>query len=224
MENKLSQAAGIYAEKWLSEYPDDEYLSTHCSFSANFENKMNRLIKQQKKPYYVLFNTVAKRAAAIILVIVISLSAALSVEAIRTPIINFFSEVYEKFTNIWFDDTASGAPEIIEEIYLPDYIPEGFELVNKEVYEQDLYYTYSNGDKQLKIWQTVVYGSNITLDTENTEVEKLTISGFEGIYYENKGLGQIFWSDEKYAFHIVGNLEKHELIMIAESLKRQNLG
>ena len=101
-EEKLKQAVEIYAMNWLDSLPTDEELRDQIQFSDKFEARMRKLIRRQKKPYYRFVNTAMKRVAVIFVAVVLAFSAMMSVEAIRTPVINFFIEIYERFTAVTF--------------------------------------------------------------------------------------------------------------------------
>lgn len=68
-------------------------------FSAEFEQKIAKLIQKEKSFFWHFVNTASKRAAVIILVFVILFTTACSVKAIREPIVRFLIEVYETFNS-----------------------------------------------------------------------------------------------------------------------------
>lgn len=77
-------------------------------FSETFNRKMEKLLRFSQKSYFPYVNTIGKRVAIITIAVVISLSAtAFSVKAIREPVVNFFVNVYEKFSSIVFQSDES---------------------------------------------------------------------------------------------------------------------
>ena len=91
-------------KKLSDSLPTDEELKD-ITFSEDFENKMQKLIKMQKKSYFHLINTVGKWVAVIILAIMISLTATtFGVKAIRESVIKFITETFEKFTAVSVED------------------------------------------------------------------------------------------------------------------------
>ena len=64
---------------------------------------MQKLIKSQKKLYWNIVNTAAKRAAVIFVAIITIFTAAFSVKAIREPILKFIKQIYESFTFCSFE-------------------------------------------------------------------------------------------------------------------------
>ena len=127
IDKKLVMAFELYNKKLSDSLPTDEELKD-ITFSENFENKMQKLIRAQKISYFYLINTVGKRAAVIILAIMISLTATtFGVKAIRESVIKFITETFEKFTSVSVENED---PDIQVEIIktAPQYIPEGYEL------------------------------------------------------------------------------------------------
>ena len=101
-------------------------------YSPKLIKNMNKLLKDRAKPYWVLINTAAKRAVAACLIIVAMAGALMSCKPVREAVVDFFQNVYEAYTEFFFgDELSSNAPEVIEEIHLPTYMPEGYELVQE---------------------------------------------------------------------------------------------
>ena len=107
----LKSALHLYIQETVGQY--DFVQNLDIKFSSEFEQKMERLIKQRKKPFYYLFNTVAKRVACIIAALIIAaVGTVLSVDALREGVENFFVEAYENFSRIIFQQD-NDAPDTI---------------------------------------------------------------------------------------------------------------
>jgi len=209
-------------------------------FSERFENKMKKLVKFTEKPYFRFVNTFAKRAAVFIVVIMISLSAAFSVKAIREPVIKFFIEVYEKFTHVVFqtdadealsgnveenpngNNVSEGFPDTIEDIYEPTIIPDGYTLADNMFIENYLKNTYQNQNGQDLIFeQFVITSVTLNVDTEDAEtVEETEIGNMHALWAQNKNTNILVWNDNKYGYQITGLIEKERMIEMALSLKK----
>ena len=78
---------------------------------------------------------------------------------------------------------------------------------------------YTNEDGNIIMFeQSLGDNSQVGIDTENTETEIIEVNTYSGIYFENKGFKTIIFSNDTYVFLLTGNLEKSELIKIAESI------
>ena len=191
-------------------------------YSPKLIKNMNKLLKDRAKPYWGLINTAAKRAVAACLVIVTIAGALMSCRPVREAVVDFFQNVYEAYTEFFFgDDVSSGAPEVIEEIHIPTYIPDGYELVKEaELTGEDFYLlsVWKNEcEKIIKFHQSVL-SSKTNIDTEKTTVE---LSGnIEIAFIEKENEIYAFWNDKEYAYYLVTNdLSNTEILNIIKSVK-----
>lgn len=60
---------------------------------------------------------------------------------------------------------------------------------------------------------------HMTVDTESTNTETFYVNGSKGLYFDNKGIRKIIWSDDRYCYRISGSLSKFELLKIGKSIK-----
>jgi hypothetical protein len=58
---------------------------------------MERLIRQQKSPFWKYFNTLGKCVVMISLVITPAFACSMSVSAVRESVVEFITNMYEKF-------------------------------------------------------------------------------------------------------------------------------
>lgn len=228
MESKaeiiLKSALEQYRVEWNASYPSDQELE-YITFSPEFEKKMDKLIRRRRKPYYIFINTALKRAVVIALIAIVSLSAMMSVEAIRTPVIKFIIEVYEKFTDVCFsveDDTSYVELTSIEEVYFPSYIPSGFDIEAETSDTFYVYYEYVDKNDHYFIFTQQLYNEStiLSLNTEGVETEDIETRGQQGIYYENLGVKSVVWTEGGYLFIIRSDLSKEELFKIAEKTEK----
>lgn len=216
----LRSAFDIYINKYVETLPEENDSNTHV-FSSKFEQKMQKLIKQQKHFYFKYINSVSKRVACIILIICISMFATVfSVKALREPFINFIVETYNKFTSIFIEENVNNSDDINFEVITPQFIPKDFKSNAPATAENGYMCMYTDSKGNYFIYTQDLYDRcQVTLDTEDVNYEKLCINSLEAIYYENKGLNTIVFSNDYYTFNISGCIPKETIIEIAESIK-----
>lgn len=95
-------------------------------FSEEFLRKMDKLIEQQKKPYWKYTNTVAKRVAVVSVVCLLLFATACGYKEFREPIIQQFDKL-EGIMRHYFVD--GDTPMEIQNEYYLTMLPEEFELV-----------------------------------------------------------------------------------------------
>lgn len=217
----LKQAVAAYVEEEMTRLPSDEEIGMH-QFSPEFERKMEKLLRHEHRPHRILLHSTGKRVAVLAAVIALLAASMLSVGAVRESIVSFFTQVYEEFTAIIFDQ-----PEEMGRTYEADsidaievtYIPEGFELKSEHESKDDFSIEYENkNDGYIMVNARTVKGDIITINTEDIESETIYINGNEGIYYENKGHATLIWNDD-VTFIVSGTIEKSEILKIAESIQ-----
>lgn len=218
----LKQAVAAYVEEEMTRLPSDEEIGVH-QFSPEFERKMEKLLRHEHRPHRILLHSTGKRVAVLAAVIALLAASMLSVGAVRESIVSFFTEVYEEFTAIIFDQ-----PEEMGRTYEADsidaievtYIPEGFELISesKNDVESRMEYVDDCGNRII-IRQTLNRNTQKTIDTEDVESEEVVVKKYRGIYFENKGFGTLIWDDSKQSFEIAGNVERDEIFKVAESIQ-----
>ena len=93
-------------------------LGNEHQFSESFEKNMRKLIRRRKKPYYRFINTAGKRVAVIVTAfITLSLTTVMSVEALRTPFLDFIMSIFLDHSEVRGIDNSGDYPETIESNY-----------------------------------------------------------------------------------------------------------
>lgn len=218
----LKKALDVIEEEEIAALPSKEELAK-ITFSPEFERKMEKLIRQESRPYYRLINTVGKRVACWIIAVIIALTAVtFSVEAIREPVIEFFVKTFEKFSVIFYnEEDISEENPIIEEYYAPTYLPEGYTKVSEEKLLTTYRIQYKN-DVGNKIYfrQVVIDSHQEYLDTENASVDRLYVNGKYVYYIVKTSKKIVVWNDAKYSFTITTSpqINKEKLLQIIDSI------
>lgn len=186
----------------FSDIPRDE-ASIPLTFSRRFERKMERLIRNQRKPYWFLINTASKRAAVIIAAVLTLFTAGFSIKAIREPIVKFIKEIYHTFI------AYSAEGDVIDKIerrYYLNYLPEGFEKVNDFTDGVYAIIEYEDSsDKFIRFMQRITEGERYNLDNEHGKVTTENINGMEVNFYDDGENNVAFWTQDGYFFEIYTN-------------------
>ena len=175
--------------------------SIDFSFSKRFTSKMEKLIRAQKKTYWMCINTATKRVAIIFIVFFTLLTSVCTVKAIREPIVSFFTDVYNTYIRYIFEgDTVK---EISRE-YSLKYVPSDFHLVDSTQNTSMLLSVYENekGDV-IEFTQSITDGLENTFDNENGRVFSLDVSGIDVKVLEIKNVREAIWIQDEYLLSIV---------------------
>lgn len=202
-----------YAQRWqqlaIELEKDPEFNSP--AISKAFQRQITKKIKQHKRE---LFKKNIKRhrilTTAIVLVLLAVPVTALAVN--KETVYNFVISIYDEYTTIQNKD----------EIYELTYLPSGYEFFETTTSGSILKTVYANleGDK-IVFWQ---YNGNVSvqLDTEETQlVQQIKIADMDALIVEKEGVCKLIWNTNPQ-FVLTGNLDKEEIIMTAEKIKRSD--
>ena len=96
-----------------------------------------------------------------------------------------------------------------------NYIPAGFE--KSDDYGNTVQYV--NGDKEFVV-DKIELTASIGFDTEHYDPEIIKINGIDAVYYRSNYNGKgIIFNDGNYIYMIEGNIEKDELVQIAQNVE-----
>ena len=120
----LEEALRVCCSTYCDQYPRYE---GEIDLGDDYENYMDNLIRRSKNPFQRYFNTLGRRVAGIAAAMLIAFSCAMTVKAVREPVVEFFTNIYEKFVEIIFgEDDIAKAPDTIETVYTLGFIPDGY--------------------------------------------------------------------------------------------------
>lgn len=203
------------AEQWhkLSEDLADDKDFRPPPVNKKFDRRIRKALKQQAKKRFK--GQLKRHRILVTVVLIILLAVPATVLAVnKEEVYNFFISVFDEHTTIKNKSEA--------ETYKLDYLPNGYEFAecstNGSIYTT--IYANEQGDK-ISFWQ---YDSSaaIQFDTEEAElVQKIKILDIEAFLVEKDGLCKLIWNTNPQ-FVLTGNLDKEEIIKIAEKIKRSD--
>ena len=176
----------------------------------------------KKKAKIYTRKSLKKKILYAVIAALVAISLAMSVSAIREPIINFFVEIYDSFISI-FVDAPAPASIAIEEKYELGYLPEGFELVEEKEWPNSYDRIYCNENKRIKFVQ-VPYSNELLreflIDNNDANIEYIELKGDQVIYAQKNNMVSLLWSDDKYILKVTLNfiVDKEECKKIIESI------
>ena len=158
--------------------------------------------KPRRKPK---ISTRTKIAIAIIAAAVVALTSCVAAIYHR-QIGNFIEEFYEKYIKVHSADETTTAPTEIEDVYTLTYLPDGYELIEKEINESFVFHKYRNNFGDLIIFvQSINNKTNLFVDSENGDTTIIYQPNLS-VYLrtiENKNYYR--WRDKAYTFSICTN-------------------
>ena len=218
-EKIVKEALAPYVEGLSEALPSQEE-SAEITFSADFEKRMERMMRKQRRFYYPWVNTSGKRVAAVLVIAVLGLTVTtFGVKAVREPVLKFMVKTHERYSEITLEDAATDCVEFVKT--LPTYIPEGFSPRRGKKEGSSFYRKeYHNEDgRRITYIQKSNSGLNMTLNTENSECYKeFTIQSYPAILNVNLGETMVLLTTEHYLYCVSGKVSAEELVRMMESI------
>lgn len=210
-----------YASKEFEHIPksDDEI---DYEFSEEFEKKMEKLIDSignNKKPRKLNHR---KTIAILIAAIIIAFAGAMSVSAIREPIVEFIYKVYDGFTDLLFEGDTT---DKLSYIYSLSEIPEGFVETEQLITDGVIYVKYENEQSQkiIEFRQNITEDISVSLDNEHGRVETFQINGQKiNVYISDYGnYYYVFWNVDYYYMELIyhGTTTIDEILNLIKSIQ-----
>ncbi len=186
-----------YATNEFADIPSSDN-EVYYDFSEEFENKMLQLFKNlhsDKKSEKS--NSIGRRKIIAILIAAIFVLSvgAMSVSAIREPIIEFIFKVYDGFTDVLIEGDTT---DKLSYLYSVSQIPEGFvetEKLSNESINFVVYENKQNGNR-FQISQRPTEDISGSVDNEHGHIETFDINGNKVNIYVNdsEDYYHAFWS------------------------------
>ncbi|MGL5347725.1 MAG: DUF4367 domain-containing protein [Peptostreptococcaceae bacterium] len=204
-------------------YEDDiEY-----EFSSKFERKMKKMIKEQKRGPFVSNLYKGLKIASVFIVVGITVfSLSMSVEAVRTKLLEVIKEVYEEFSVYEYKGTIENISGNISD-NIPKHIPNGYEVIEQIEEDEYLLISYKNNMDYLTYNCFKINNDRVYVDTEDADITKVYINGMKADHIEKGNSQMLIWQNNGYGYYLnVDSIDENykrfdtdELIKIAESIK-----
>lgn len=210
MDALLKHAAEVAESELLDEATDE----TPVEFSARHEAQMEAFFKsvRPEKPRLLRPKRILVLVAALIMLF------AVGTVALKPTILNFFLKTSETNTEIRFgEEEPQGDTYETEDVTL-GYVPAGMQMVESTRGEENVSLILKKD--QLFFHLRIHFKKFIVnSDNQNSNFQKTLIQGYDAFIQEREDNTFITWYNESNTYMLYGNIEKSELIRIAENLK-----
>ena len=224
-EGMLAAALEEYVNTSAEATPTDEALEEMYPLPKRLARKYKKIAKARK--YKLPLPLIYLRRVAVVLLAFVSLTFVILAtnSNVRAAVTDAIVQWYKEYINIDFgklpDSDASDEIPDLDALRI-GYIPDGFELTSSNEDSDLREYVYATVDEKILI--VGLYSSetaDVGVDIEDVTFEEITINDDQAFlsYNESFGVGTLVVGNSKYMIVISGELEKSELIKIAENIK-----
>lgn len=210
----LAEAAMLENERLASKCPDT--VITEKIREIDYKNARKRATVCGRIP-------LKKKVMYALMAALIAIALAMSVSAIREPVIKFFVDVYDSFISI-FVDVPEPRNVTIEEKYELGYLPEGFELVQEKVWPTSCDRVYSDGSEKIRFNQKIYSSetfSEYILDNKSSDIYTIQTTPVEIYCVTKNDKTMLLWTDKIYTFIVIfeSSLTIEEYAKIVENVR-----
>lgn len=205
---KMESADDIFAIE-----PDQKFLE----FARDFDEKKKRRDRAQS------IKRLSQVAAVFLVFIVVTFSVAL--EASDAFRVRLYSLLFNSENgSVLLSEEESDLIEDWEDYWYPEFIPEGFNLVDAgaDGGQKILLFTSKDGEAEFRIMEKPLHTS-IGVDTDTNSVEEIKIGYYKGYLFDNKKQDciNVFWQTDDRQIVIMASrsVGKETVKQISESLK-----
>ena len=203
----FEQAAALDIEKWLQTLPEE---APEYKFSEKYNKFRVKLFDKMRSEKYHRFT---KRATVAIIVAAILFAMAVATLA-ATVGKDFILKYFNGYAEVEVIDSENAVN--VDSLTI-GYIPDGFIKTDEFISDSTTTYSYSESDKWFTVTK-VKLDSGMTFDEEN-QIERITINNVEYLYSYSSDANNLLWNNGQYSFNLIGNLDKDQLLKIAESVR-----
>lgn len=167
--------------------------------------------------------SIARKLLIAAIISVLSFTTALAVSPqLRALVGNWVIEIWEDYGQFKLESEEVVTPPKLG-MYIPSYVPEGFELVDTVQLHSLICYEYEKTESERFDITVTLPNQKIYLSAEDSEIITIQINGLDAIYFckvfDDIGPWHyIVFEKEGYAIYVEGSISKEELIRIAKSI------
>jgi len=219
-------------EEMLKEFERWEKEASDIEVPKEIEHKMHKIIKdfeqkEKTKRRSAGFKRFSKIAALVIIIIATAFTAVVvSVDAFRLRVFDFlfvsnqeYTQVIPVESNIDSTEIKKVLPQDWKNVFYPEYLPKGYQLVETEVAggSKTIYYQ-DNFQNVIIFSQEPADGGDVFVDNENVEKGEILINGSSAFWTSKNGQLTLIWNHNSYRFMLFGPIELEEMTKIAGNL------
>lgn len=195
--------------------------------SERYLRRIEKAHRGQKRALFAHRHRRALKIAASVLLVLFGLAATsfVTVSAVRSGFLNFLLGEASDHTKVMLSDAAEGydlahLPEGWDAIYIPTYLPEGFQLSKVTMGKEAVTAQYANKKNEyITITQWNRPDISMFLDNEHGVLQANVINGQSALIRSDGTDTSIAWTEKDYSFLVMSSLSQNDLLLTCESLK-----
>lgn len=192
LKSAMIDAAIMRAERTMKD--DQEPVVVHPLYRERWERTVRELqVRRLRK----------KRKTRVLAFIIAVVVAALAGCAwtYREKIADFWVTAFDKYDKLEIDDIGEDFPRTIEEVYIPTYVPEGYELEYEQMDSLKVHMIWKNNSDYIIYTQTLIPKNRNVFDNEVGEYTVMHY-GDQTVFRRLRNNRQIYIWVNEYKFRL----------------------
>ncbi len=209
-------------EQW-KDIPSEKEIE--ITLSAEFQEKGKEMICQAKRMRARRVSATVRRIASVAAVLAILAISALVIPFVREGLVQ--TVVPDPGDPYPFDFDAelmASAPERIEKVYKPTYIPEGFREEAIISTQWAVYMWQADGGRMITFGQYPLSNESVRpqKDAEGLQEEAFLLDGNKVLSINNESSQMYFWTDNEYFYRLIctNSVPKNETRKMLSNIRR----
>lgn len=214
----------------LEEFSDipDKDAEIEVTFSPAFVAKSERLLQHTRQKSWWHVNAAMKRAALVAAIAALLVSTAMAIPAVREEVIRFFIREQGTHIAVAFDPKqAANAPECIETVYVPTYVPEGYQEDTRSASTSAVCATWrdQHGNAiayhQLPVSNEPSNSELYGISSNGSRTRILYLNGYKVLSVQDGHTISYVWTDREYFYDLScsSTVSQKEIIQIFGSIE-----
>ena len=198
----------------------DRHMSPSHKFSRNYVKRKKLFLRSQDE--FLHFNIFKKRILIPLVITITIVTCAMSVPAIREPMVTFIVNIYNEMTDFIIRSDSNDTQVTVNDFTLT-FIPDSYTLQDTQIAAniKTEAYVDSSGHSFAFTLEYYKKGINFSMDTENAKVTKTKIQGLETVNSEKStGINIAVFDNKRHQiWNLTGNIDYNVALKIVENVK-----
>lgn len=228
-EQKMTTFEQALLDASLEEFADipDNEDEINVTFSPVFTAKAEKLVRNTQRKSWRYVNTAMKRVAVAAIVAVLLATTAMAIPAVREEVIRFFIREQGTHIAVAFDPKqAANAPECIETVYVPTYVPEGYQEDTRSASTSAVCAIWHDDSgnsivyHQLPVSDDPSKSDQYGVHSEGARMQMLYLNGYRILSIYDDNVASYVWTDHEYFYDLscCNTVPQNEMMRIFASI------
>ena len=208
--SNFEKACELSLNDWLATIPE---VVPEAEYTDKHEKWLKKLFDKMRNNHYHVFTTKTIKVMLVAAVLCALLLTAFVIPSSREYIIDNF-DIFSRYKITENNNNSVNGKITV------GYIPDGFELSDKQISSKNITYNYINSNGITITFIKSSSGNEVDFDTEMGIAESVKIGEQTYTYFlDSNNFCNLVWNKNDYVYQLHSSVSKDELLKIAETVR-----